>query len=355
MNTKHLLIAALLAGAFAPAPASANADAPLQLQFAAVGIDADDTGGPADGPREVRRERVVINGEEVGHMPPFGHGRFGGAMMHMPSRSVKNAPYSAEVVSEQQHTLADGNQIVNTSSTMSYRDSAGRTRQEMRDAGGTLRSVTISDAAEGVTYILNPETKTATKIGPHRDMARIAGDKARVHIEEMHKDGGERVIVKRIEREADGEARRRIREDVRIRVHKDLADMPRMAGLDRIGPAIAGAFGDMKWAAKSSVKDLGTREIEGVKAQGKMKSYEIPAGEIGNRNPIVVASESWYSPELQVTLMTKRSDPRTGERIWRMANIKRDEPAPALFAVPSDYTVKDMMAHIRKVEKIDKK
>ena len=354
MNTKHILIAALLAGAFAPASASVNADAPLQLRFAAVDIDADDTGGPADGPREVRRERVVINGEEVGHMPPIGHGRFG-AMMHMHSRAVKNAPYSAEVVSEQQHTLADGNQIANKSSTMSYRDSAGRTRQEMRDAGGALRSVTINDAVEGVTYILSPDTKTATKIGPHRDLARIAGDKARVHIDEMNNEGGERVIVKRIEREADGEARRRIREDVRIRVNKDLVDMPRMAGLDRIGPAIAGAFGDMKWAAKSSVKDLGTREIEGVKAQGKMKSYEIPAGEIGNRNPLVVASESWYSPELQVTLMTKRSDPRTGERIWRMANIKRDEPAAALFAVPSDYTVTDMMAHIRKVEKVDKK
>jgi hypothetical protein len=49
--------------------------------------------------------------------------------------------------------------------------------------------------------------------------------------------------------------------------------------------------------------------------------------------------------------MTKRSDPRTGERTWRMVNIKRDEPAPALFAVPSDYTVKDVMAQMRTIDK----
>jgi hypothetical protein len=328
MNTKLILIAALLAGAFAPAIARAD--------------------------EEVRRERIIINGQEVDQMPGE-HEGFGGAMLQMRAKGVKNAPYSAEIVSEQQHNLADGNQIVNKRSTMSYRDSAGRTRQEIRDAAGVLRSVTINDNVAGTTYILNPEAKTATKIGPRREMARIAGDKARARIAEMDSDGGERVIVKRIERDGDGPMRQRIREDVRISVRKELAGGPNMAAMERIGPVIAGAFGDMKWAAKASVKDLGTREIDGIKAQGKMKSYEIPAGEIGNRNPIVVASESWYSPELQVTLLTKRSDPRTGERSWRMAGIKREEPAAALFAVPSDYAVKDVALQIQKIEKIEKK
>jgi hypothetical protein len=335
MNTKHILIAALLAGAFAPALARSDEDA----------------GGPA----EVRHERFIINGQDVGHMAPVDHERFGGGMLQMRAKGVKNAPYSAEIVSEQQQNLADGNQIVNKTSSMSYRDSAGRTRHEIRDAGGALRSVTINDAVEGTTYILNPETKTATKIGPRREMARLAGDKARERISEMRKDGEERVIVKRIERDGNGPLRQRIREDVRIQVRKELGAEPRLAALERIGPVIAGAFGDMKWAAKASVKDLGTKEIDGIKAQGKMKSYEIPAGEIGNRNAIVVASESWYSPELQVTLLTRRSDPRTGERSWRMAGIKRDEPAPALFTVPSDYAVKDVMARLKKIEKIDKK
>jgi hypothetical protein len=82
--------------------------------------------------------------------------------------------------------------------------------------------------------------------------------------------------------------------------------------------------------------------MAGVKAQGKLRSYEIPAGEIGNAKPIVVSDESWWSPELQITLYSKHSDPRSGDNIYRVDNLRRDEPSAALFTVPSDYTVKDL-------------
>ena len=124
------------------------------------------------------------------------------------------------------------------------------------------------------------------------------------------------------------------------------------ATASRLGP-LAGAMGDMKWASKATTKDLGTRDIEGVKAEGKLRSYEIPAGEVGNRNPIVVSDESWYSPDLHVTLLSKHSDPRSGDNVYRLAGIKRDEPAAALFTVPSDYTVKDVMANVKRM--IEKK
>ena len=71
-------------------------------------------------------------------------------------------------------------------------------------------------------------------------------------------------------------------------------------------------------------------------------SYTIPAGDVGNKNPIVVSTESWYSPELQVTVYSKHSDPRSGDSIYRLANIKRGEPAATLFMVPDGYAVKDM-------------
>jgi hypothetical protein len=342
MNTKHILIAALLAGAFAPA--FADNGGPLQPQMTVVD-SGDDNGGPADGPRE----RIVIDGLEAGQLPEQDH--FGGSLMRMGRKAIKNAPYSAEIITEQQQNLADGNQIVNKRSAMSYRDSAGRTRHEVRDASGALRTVTINDTVADITYVLNPDQKSAIKVGPRREIARIAGEKARERIAEMNQEGGERVIVKRIEREGGGELRQRIREDVRIRVNKDLAGGQGPAGMDRIGPVIAGAFGDMRWASKANVKDLGTREIEGIKAQGKSRSYEIPAGEVGNRNPIVVTSETWYAPELQVTVLTRRTDPRTGERSWRMANVKREEPAAALFSVPPDYAVKDVMTRVNRIEK----
>jgi hypothetical protein len=103
--------------------------------------------------------------------------------------------------------------------------------------------------------------------------------------------------------------------------------------------------GDFKWAGKAATKDLGTRDIAGVKAQGKLRSYEIPAGEIGNAKAIVVSDETWWSPELQVTLYSKHSDPRSGDNVYRIENLRRDEPAAALFTVPSDYTVKDAGFH----------
>ena len=113
-----------------------------------------------------------------------------------------------------------------------------------------------------------------------------------------------------------------------------------------LGP-IGGAFTDMKWAAKATTRELGTKDIDGVRAEGKLRSYDIPAGEMGNRNAIVVSDETWFSPELQITVLSKHSDPRSGDNVYRLTALKREEPAASLFAVPAEYTVKDVMANVR--------
>jgi hypothetical protein len=53
----------------------------------------------------------------------------------------------------------------------------------------------------------------------------------------------------------------------------------------------------------------------------------------------VTITERWYSPDLQMTVMNKRSDPRTGTTTYKLTNINRSEPSPTMFQVPSDYTV----------------
>ncbi|MDM5179657.1 hypothetical protein PO883_20920 [Massilia sp. DJPM01] len=268
--------------------------------------------------------------------------RFIGPLMPMHGKAVKNAPYSAEAVFEQLQRLADGNEISRTSISMNYRDSAGRTRQEIRDASGEVRTITLYEPADGVTHILNPRQKTATRVADPSATARAA---AQARVAQLRADGkpperrleaADEVIVKGVER-AGGDARKQFQEKVRIQI----ADS--MAGT-RLGPAMAGAFGDVRWAAKASTRDLGSKEVDGVKADGKLRTYEIPAGEVGNRNAIVVSHESWYAPDLKVTMYSKHSDPRSGERTYRLTNLKRDEPAPALFAVPADYTVRDVLA-----------
>jgi hypothetical protein len=101
---------------------------------------------------------------------------------------------------------------------------------------------------------------------------------------------------------------------------------------------------------KGDTKSLGTKDFEGVKAEGKQTTWTIPAGKIGNRNPIAVTSESWYSPELQVTVYSRHNDPRTGESIYKLASLKRAEPAADLFKVPDDYTTK-VRGHDKAAEK----
>jgi hypothetical protein len=91
---------------------------------------------------------------------------------------------------------------------------------------------------------------------------------------------------------------------------------------------------------KGVTTSLGVKDFDGVKAEGKSTTWTIPAGQIGNRNPITVMSESWYSPELQVTVYSRHNDPRTGESIYRLANIRRGEPAADLFKVPDDYKMR---------------
>jgi hypothetical protein len=91
---------------------------------------------------------------------------------------------------------------------------------------------------------------------------------------------------------------------------------------------------------KGTTTSLAAKEFDGVKAEGKSTVWTIPAGQIGNRNAINVTSESWYSPELQVTVYSRHDDPRTGESIYRLAAIKRSEPQSDLFKVPEGYQTK---------------
>jgi hypothetical protein len=100
---------------------------------------------------------------------------------------------------------------------------------------------------------------------------------------------------------------------------------------------------------KTTREELGQQTIEGVPAVGTRSTTEIAAGAIGNEQPIKIVSEQWYSPELQVLVLTKHSDPRTGETTYRLTGIVRAEPARSLFDIPPDYTLQE--SAIRKQER----
>ncbi len=94
-------------------------------------------------------------------------------------------------------------------------------------------------------------------------------------------------------------------------------------------------------APEVSAESLGSQVMEGVSAEWKKVTRAFPVGTMGNDGPLVSVTETWFSPDLKEYVLTKTSDPRTGESIVRLRNIERSEPDPALFRAPSDYQMVD--------------
>ena len=79
--------------------------------------------------------------------------------------------------------------------------------------------------------------------------------------------------------------------------------------------------------------------MEGLLVEGKRGTITVPAGVQGNDRTMQVATERWFLSELQLVMLTKTSNPESGEQTSRVTNLERNEPDPALFQVPADYTI----------------
>jgi len=94
--------------------------------------------------------------------------------------------------------------------------------------------------------------------------------------------------------------------------------------------------------AHTSVRQLPSQQMEGVLVDGTRSTMTIPAGQVGNLQPIEVVSERWFSKELNAVVLSRTSDPRFGETIYRLESVVRGEPSPELFQVPADYQIQGM-------------
>ena len=86
-------------------------------------------------------------------------------------------------------------------------------------------------------------------------------------------------------------------------------------------------------------ESLGTKIIDGIETIGRRSVTTVAPGTIGNEKPIESISETWFSPELRVIILSKRTDPQMGDYTFQLKNIKREEPAPTLFEIPADYKI----------------
>jgi hypothetical protein len=237
---------------------------------------------------------------------------------------VKNAPYSAQAVTETTQRLADGNRISHKTTATLYRDSEGRTRREetisaigpWASNAEPFQTIFINDPVSKTNLVLNSQNKTVEKMtSPQvRTVGASAGMMGAIGV-----TGGM----------------------VQARPANRVTTLT--------GPGEPATFAVSGFSPGSMVspdsntktEQLGAQTIEGVRAEGARTTVTLPAGSIGNDLPIDIVSERWYSPELQTVVMTKRNDPRMGETVYRLTNVIRSEPARSLFEAPADYTVVD--------------
>jgi len=212
--------------------------------------------------------------------------RFIGFEAGFSGKTVTGAPFTANISTHITHTLAGGNRInVSTSGTIA-RDSQGRTRRDVTlpaigpwaDAVNTPHAIFISDPVSRTFFIVNTNRKVAHEVQPWNP----AGEAGRMR-----------------------------------------------------------QFGEGREDKKNEVTtDLGTKTINGVSARGTRVTRTIPAGAIGNEKPIKIVTERWFSPDLQMNVLVKRSNPLVGETLFELTNIERREPDASLFKVPSNYTIR---------------
>lgn len=91
-------------------------------------------------------------------------------------------------------------------------------------------------------------------------------------------------------------------------------------------------------------EDLGVRTIADIEARGTRTTAIIPAGEVGNDQPLTIATENWISTQYHIPLLTITDDPRSGKRTDEVTQFQPGEPDPALFKIPEGYTVRERTA-----------
>jgi hypothetical protein len=215
------------------------------------------------------------------------------------STVVTGQPYSADGVTKVTQALADGTRIEREVRSKFYRDSAGRVRREQNILGldsllGATSSepqtaITITDPVAGVVYSLDSARREARRI---------------------------------ILSPSDGYRRAPIPQRAPI------APKAPITPLAPTGPLPA-----------PKTESLGTRQIEGLSANGEKTTTMIPAGRIGNDRPIEIMDERWVSSDLKIVLLLRHRDPQTGEVEFRLTNLKRAEPPSDLFKVPANSLI----------------
>ena len=278
-----------------------------------------------------------------------GNASFGAPPAFAP-QIVTGAPYSGEEMSEQVQTFADGLRIThNNLQRKVYRDSEGRMRTERPlFTGSPMTNVTvdspivieITDPVAGFRYVLDTQNKVA-----HRQVLRESPART-LPAPQMVGGGGIGMPVSGVMGGIIGSVPSAAPpppggQIATLQATGSSQTMIASAAGSAQMPILADRGNQNQMQPRISNESLGTRSIDGVLAEGSRHTITYPVGMMGNDREFSTTTESWTSPELRMMILSKSSDPRSGENTFRIANLSRTPPDPALFLVPSDYTIVD--------------
>jgi hypothetical protein len=199
---------------------------------------------------------------------------------------VKDEPYTANVFVQDVRTGLDGKRTIHEAFNIHMRDSAGRVRDEQlatpRDANGgfTQGGVQVIDPVSMQDVQWSETTKTVYTSPIPANYASYQ--------------------------------------------RRPILDCPRGNTPD----------------GQVAYENLGERTIEGIRAEGCRMTRTLHA-KSGSEQPDFSVTEIWASPELEISLLTTVRYADGTERLTRLTNIRRDEPAHTLFQVPEGYKKPD--------------
>jgi len=208
--------------------------------------------------------------------------------------TVTGEPYTATHVTSEQQKLQDGTTITRKGHHYMARDAEGRIRVEH-----TMGKGTANMPAMKMVYVKDPVAGTMT----------------------MWAEGG-------------------TGKDKTATVVK-LPDIKKDASVT-LGTPKPGT--SKKASDSSTTEQLGQQSMDGVMVTGVRTTTVIPAGAVGNDQPITRTREIWTAPDLQLAVRQIYIDPRTGTRTVELENLSRENPPTTAFQPPPGYTVKDMDA-----------
>ena len=193
--------------------------------------------------------------------------------------AVPGLPFSAKVELELVNQLQDGTLITHKSYNLDARDHLGRTRNEARN---WINPVEGAEPRLTRIELYDPSTRTRTNLFPLTKTARQW----------------------------------------------------------TVGSPVSTAAPSAQTASskpETSKENIGSDSIEGLVVRGVRISQTYPPGALGNDRPLTIVTESWYSEDLRINLLTKRTDPRYGVQTVRVTELARQEPDAALFAISDEY------------------